>query len=420
MATNVWQGNAPTIAQVSTFAVTGDWATNDTATLTCGSASVTFTVGVTETVGAVVAGLRSLWDASLAGELFELSATDTNPTITLASKVAGVPFTVTASEDTVGSGAIGAQTDTTANSGPNAVDVQANWSLGEVPTDTPANTVSLQGSGVSILYGLEHVAGTMAALIHQSTFTGNVGLPRNNANGYVEYRPTYWELDATEVQIGVGAGSGSPRFNLNSGTVAATVNVYGTGTAPETGVPAFLWKGTHISSVVNVNRGNVGIAFFEGEAANLIALNVTFTTSQLTDSTVICGSGVVWANSQLDIYGGNTTINSNSQNITVRAGSITIAGSATVTSELLLEGGTCYYTSTGTCTLCTMTRGATIDFRRDSRARTFTALVMNGGGTWYDPNGTVTTTNGFDILHANLTDVTIVTSESQTWTPSAP
>jgi len=91
MATRVWEGgNAPAVAHVSKITVTGTWATNDTATLTCGSVSVTFTVGGTQTIGAVVAGLVSAWNAAAAGEMAEATAADASPDITFTSDTAGV------------------------------------------------------------------------------------------------------------------------------------------------------------------------------------------------------------------------------------------------------------------------------------------------------------------------------------------
>lgn len=418
MATTFWLGGAPAVAQVSTFTVVDTWATNDIATLTCGSASVTFTVGATQTVSAVVAGLVSLWNASIAGELAELTATDNDPAITLTSNTAGVPFTVTSSETTGGDGTVGNQVDTTANGGPNAYDVAANWSEGSVPG--AADDVVFQNSAVDCLYGLSQAGDTKTSLTQHNTFTGQAGLPRNNANGYVEYRPQYLAMDVTLANLGLGAGSGSPRFNLDCGTVQTTVNIWNSGTAPVTGVPSTLWKGTNTANKVYVNKGNVGIAYYDGETAHLDTLDVGFVTSQLTDSTVVCGAGLDLANGTVSVNGGTTKINGATQQINILAGTLTVGLVATVTTELLVTGGTCYYASSGTCTLCTITSGGTVDMRRDPRARTFTAVVMNGGGSWYDPVGSVTYTNGIDVLHTNLAGVTIITPESLTWTPSAP
>ncbi|KKL84732.1 hypothetical protein LCGC14_1961770, partial [marine sediment metagenome] len=376
MATRVWEGgNAPAVAHVSKITVTGTWATNDTATLTCGSVSVTFTVGGTQTIGAVVAGLVSAWNAAAAGEMAEATAADASPDITFTSDTAGMPIEVTGYESTAGNGALGAQTDTTPNSGPNCWDSAANWSYLGTTRSLPVtgDDMVYENSPIPCLYGLAQSGITLASLTRLETFTGTLGLPRNNTldanNPYVEYRPTHLEIGATSVYLGMGNGGGSGRFNLDTGSVQTDLNIWDSGTPLEAGIPPILWKGTHSSNTVTINKGSVGIAFFAGETATINVLNVSYAEFQATDVDVICGKGVTF-NGTVDIDGGTVEINSNGLTVNQRAGVLTVLGGAAISTTLRLDGGTCHWNSVGTLTLPIISGGGVLDFRRDGRTRT--------------------------------------------------
>jgi len=101
------------------------------------------------------------------------------------------------------------QTATTANSGPNNWDVAANWNNNTAPVTS--DTVYISDTDVSILYGLDQSAVTLAALHIEQTFTGFIGLPRTNTDGtssYFEYRDSYLQIGATLLNIGDKEGDG--------------------------------------------------------------------------------------------------------------------------------------------------------------------------------------------------------------------
>lgn len=391
----VWIGlDAPTVAQVSTHTVADTWATGDTATLTCGTFSVTFTVAGTETVAAVVAGLVAAWNDSTAAPLTEVTASDANPAVTLTADTAGIPFVTTASEDTAGNGTVGAQVDTTANSSPNDASVAANWDTGSVPG--AGDDLVLENSDVSILYGLDFSGATLASFTRRSTYTGLIGLPHVNvtdAGSYVEYRDTHFKIDATLATIDA---SGSGRTNIDFGTVETACTINGSGTPAETGVPPVLLLGSNSSNVLIVNKGSVGVSFYtvEGETSELASATIGYITNRASDSTVVFGAGMA-ALTTVNINGGNTTILANVGTVLFKSGVAELGGTATVITALHVQAGTFFYKSSGTAATVNVYANARLDFSRDSRDRIVSNANVNlsEGGTIYDPAGTVTWTN---------------------------
>src|SRR3990172_3486273 len=215
-----WRGDAPAVAQVATITVAGTWATNDIANLIINGKIVTFTVGGTQTAAAVVTGLVAAWNASLVAEHAEVTAADgAGDTITLTADTAGVPFTVTTSETTVGDGALSGAA-TVVSSGPKDASTLANWSGGALPGN--GDTVVFENSSADCLYGLEALTAVTGAIIKRSmTHTGKVGLPSWNANGYVEYRPRFFKIGFASADLGSGEGPGSGRFMLDGAAAAS-------------------------------------------------------------------------------------------------------------------------------------------------------------------------------------------------------
>jgi len=387
--TVTWNGDAMAVAQVSTHTVTGTWATDDTATLTCGGNSVTFTVAGTETIAAVVAGLVAAWNASTAATLAEVTASDDNPAVTLTADTAGLPFVTTASETTAGDGAVGVQVDTTASAGPNDASTAANWSTGVVPVAT--QHIVLENSSVAILYGLDLSGATFASFTRKASYTGFVGLPRNNSGGYVEYRDTYLKIDATLATIDA---SGSGRTKIDFGTVQTACTINGSGTAAESGIPPILLLGTHVSNTLVVNKGSVAVAWFAGEDSDFASVDVGYTTNQSSDSTVVLGAGMTTLTA-VTINGGSTKILANAGTVTYTTGTAELGDTATVTTLNVLAS-TFYYKSSGTCTTANVYGGARLDLSRDTRDRTLTNVNVDlaGGAIFHDPAYTATLTNG--------------------------
>ncbi len=158
---------------------------------------------------------------------------------------------------------------------------------------------------------------------------------------------------------------------------------------------ALIWKGTHASNVVNVQRGNVQVAPFGGETAAILTLRVGYITSVAGDSTVLTGAGVTLTT--IDQTGGTLTTNSAATTVTVESGTATFNSGAHTTVNVEKDG-TVYYTSTGTITTANLFGDGELNFNRNMGARTITNINIYGADwVWVDDNGTVTDTNGYDF-----------------------
>ncbi len=281
--------------------------------------------------------------------------------------------------------------NTTVNSGPNDVAHPLNYSTGALPVN--GDDLYIVNTSQGLLYNLSALSGvTLNSCTLDSSFTGTIGLPQNNPNGYVEYRPTYLQVGVTTFTINTGTGGGSGRIKVNFGSVQvnATIASAGSASATDQGTPAVILLGTNASNVLTVNQGTVGSAIYPGETSQWATVNLGHLTSSRTDSQVTLGTGCTLGTVHQN--GGSLTVNSNVTTVTQNDGTLTVLGAAAVTTLSLL-GGRCYYQSTGTVTTASVDDGATLDFTRDPRARTVTNCTVYGGGSLLDPYQTVTWTN---------------------------
>ena len=231
---------------------------------------------------------------------------------------------------------------------------------------------------------------TLASLTISRNYTGEIGLPKQNAGGYVEYRPDYLGIAATTVTIGRGEGSGSSQIKLDTGTAATAITVESTG-SPPFGLEAFLWKGVNITNTLEVHEGTVGVAVFGGEVATILTLRNTAGEVRCSDRTVLDTANTVVTNESgsIALYSNTITLNNSS-------GTILFGGSATLTT-LNLEGGTVNYQSSGTIATANIggfNRGATLDFSGDNSARIITVCNLLLNGRIVDPLQTVTYSGG--------------------------
>lgn len=386
MATKLWAPNAAAISEVHTITVGGTIANGQVYTVTINSKTVSYTASVgADTNTTVATSLTALLQASSYPEFLEVTwANPSAGVITATSVTAGVPFTNTSSA--TGTGTLVTAT-TTANSGPSDASLAGNYS----PSGLPVNGDDLffTNSAVGILYNLNALSGvTLNSLTWDTTFTGQAGLPTYNPSGYTEYRPTYFSVSSTTETFSAGTGGGSQRIQRNQGSAAWAVSVAATGSGP-TGRPALLLKGTNAANTLEIVKGSVGVAIDPGETSNFSGgVNIGYTNSPKTDVTLSLGSGVTLG--PVTMNGGQVTIRSNTTTLTQRDGTLNILGTAAVTT-LDVEGGTCYYQSSGTIGTLTIGVDGTVDFSKDPSSRTVTNATVYGD--LEDPNHTVTHTN---------------------------
>lgn len=403
MASNVWVASQLKQAQVNTI-TPANVNIGNTFTVTINSKAYTFTA-TAATVANVTAGLVALLQASPEGEFTEITWADNTTSIGATSATPGVSFTQT-SAATGGTATLVTST-TKANKSPSDVNDALNWSLGAVPGN--GDDVYFDGTAVTdALYNLSALSAvTLASLNISNAYTGSIGLPKQNANGYTEYRSDYFAISATLVFIGDTQGSGSGRIKINLGTVQSAIIVNNTGTGTEVNLEALLLKGTHASNTAVVNGGSVGFAVFGGETTTLTSLTIAQGDGGDTQpSAVRCGEGctlttVVHSSGKLVLSSAVTTF-------TVNGGTVTMFGtSADTIGTLSLWGGVFSLWSTGTITTLKVGSGATLDCSQDPRARTVTNSTIFSGGSVLDPSASITWTNAALLSGARLGDVTI-------------
>lgn len=403
MAFKRWLGRAGAVAQVDTVTIAGTWAAGDTVTLVINDKSLVVTIGSLVTTAEVATSIRQAWENAAftdttatkvpgdGGQDFaehaEITATESGSVLTLTHDTAGTPFTLTVTEVTAGTGTA---TEATARAatGPNHWDNVNNWEPGvDLPGASVSDQVVIENSSVSILHGLDQnaITNNLASLDIAQNYTGDIGLPRQNAGGYVEYRDTYLKIPVDAVTIGRGAGSGSGRIKLDTHDATPTVLVENTGSSTEFGVAALLLKGA-ANTTLTLIEGNVAVAPFGDDSASVDVI-----TNTAGSIYVGAGNGTV---TTLDNESGNIVLYGAATTVTNASGTLFIGGAAAV-ATLNLKGGSCFYESTAGITTLTIggSVSATFDASRGNTARTIATLNVKPNMTIIDPLRTLTYTS---------------------------
>jgi trimeric autotransporter adhesin len=376
MTTKTWTGNAAPVAQVTTLTLASP-NENDTFTVTVNNKSVSYQTAA-GTIADVCNGLATALANAPYSEIGEFTPQNAISAITLTGNTAGVPFTVSLSVQTSG-GATFTQAATTACTGPNFWDNAANWSSDTIPAN--GDDIVFNSGNVACLYNISQSSITLNSLSVYQTYTGTIGLPLYNTKGYYEYRPTELAVSATSLNVGQFAGTsaqGSGRIKINVGTNICTLNVYNTGQPLDQGNPAFTWRGTNADNVVNVNKGQVGIAFFPGNVATVDDLNVGYVSNVNGDVQLTAGAlanvGTVTQN------GGNVTFYGGMTSLLATAGTCTVYGTGGAGSLAVNQSGSVTWNSTGTISGNPVVADkGVLDFSKDQQPKTVTNPIQKYG-----------------------------------------
>lgn len=393
MATNRWRGDAPPIARVITLTVAGTVANGDTVFYTINGKTVTATADGSSTAITLAAAFAALLQASETPEFLEVSWTYTAGTavVTGTARTPGIPWTGT--EGDTGTTTLTAA-ETTASSGPNHVDLTANWSAGSLPA---AGEDVLIDQGADGLWGFENLAAAAYNSFRvKASFGGRWGLPFRNENGYVEYRGRSHPLaTAIAATVGEGEGDGPTRVHLTV-TTAVNLTVYKTGVRPDPAYPVVNARGMG-SGTVNVVAGDVGIASDDDTTSG------TVTTANIdAEGTLTVGKGATVTT--LNQNGGAVVAPGAVTTLNITAGTARLYANPTT---LTADGGQVFGLFTGTVTTATF-RGQDpqnvprLDFSEDPRARTITNGSFTGGAVLWDPSKSTTWSNAFTYDHASL------------------
>lgn len=270
VTTTPGSGSGSAVNEQQTVTLTGV-PTGGTFTLTF-SGQTTSAIAYNASSATVQTALRAL--SSITGTNVNVSGSAGGPyTVDFVGSLAGADqpqMTADGSSLTGGSGQTIAVAEVTASAGPNHWDTAGNW----LPSGVPANgdDVRFEIGNVPCLYGLSQSSVTLASLNIAMSYTGKIGLNRVNTLGYLEYRTTELTIGASSILIGYGAGSGPSKVALNNGSVQAALEIRDSGGSSESGIPCVTWRGTNTSNALQIYGGDVGIAPYSDQSANVNTL----------------------------------------------------------------------------------------------------------------------------------------------------
>lgn len=411
MATKYFQGGASPVVQVETHTVGGTIEADDRFKIIIGNKTLDVT-GASTTANDVADNIKTAFDALSSTawpEYKEMTmGTPAGGAATVTGATAGKPFTITLLTVEANGDAADAQTyvqaAVTAATGSEHYDDDDNWSDGSVPG--AADTAIVENFSGDIRYGLDNDATAITNFHARQSFTGTIGNPATNVDAptglYPEYRDPYLQLNATNVYLGEGTGDGSGRVKLQLDNTTA-VYVTNHGTRLETGVPTTLLRneGADVITLLDVSKGDVGVALYAGETADITELKVSYQTSVTGDSTVVCGAGATVDNVTQD--GGVVEVDSVMVNVKLYGGTFTHKGSGTITLLEMHGSATFINNGTGIITTTKCYDDSHFDNSQGSFSRTVTNMEMHDSSTLSDPQNLLTTTNGIDIYSSNVT-----------------
>jgi hypothetical protein len=258
--------------------------------------------------------------------------------------------------------------------------------------------------------GTHTIRPLLASLTVPQRFANELGLPDINESGetpYFEYRPKDLAIGVTNLNVGDGEGEGFGLVRVASGPDKSTVNITGEGRPASGDLPNIQWRGDHADNVLNVVKGSVAVAPRLGETATIKTLRVGFLDNPFGDSIVRCGEDVTLdgSGSSVEMSGGELTLDSATISVAMTAGILRLLSGTH--SSLLIDGGECFYESTGAITDAKIGGGGRLDFSRNMRLRTVTDCQINAGGELNDPFETVTFTNPIRVHRTTIGEITL-------------
>lgn len=435
MTTAFWSPNQAAVAQVETYTFTAPSSVGNTYTATINGKSITYTSVSGDDASTVATALYNLLTSTSTAlvipELSEITfANTTAGVITATASTPGTPFanvTVNGVSDqglvlSTGNGLSNGITTahTTANKSPSDVFDAQNWLrvTGSAPgvRQLPQNGDDevIGNTSTPMLWNLDRLSSvTLNSYSRWQNFTGSIGLPENNPNGYVEWRATYYKIagptgsapaGGLPMVLGYtsGSGTGPSRERYNLGSSRFTLTAIAAGSASdEYGIRVL---GVHTDNVIKAHNGvSIGVAMLPGEVSTLNSVTC------VGGSTVAVGPGVTWSSnifgtaSSCSVNGGSLIINAapatltldNSSRCVITTDALTWASiTAQTSSSISMLAG-------GTITTLTMSNGCTLDKSQDSRALTITNSTIDGDSCIVnDPLNAITFTNPTSVKQA--------------------
>jgi hypothetical protein len=344
--------------------------------MTINAKSVSYVAGGADTVATILAGLVAAWTASTIPEFSELAAAGVGAVgaytgMTLTQNLAGRPTTISVSTSGAATFSIA---NTVAATGPNFFDNSQNWSGGSAPANS--DTLVFDNGSIDCCYNINSSL-TGVTLNINPGYSGKIGLPFINSSGsvtYAEYRTTSLTLAGGTAVINA---PNINQCNLAFGANTTSIRVLSTGQRLSSQIPVVLITGGNGSSELDVSKGDVATAFYQGTTANFPVIKTGYIANALTDVTLLCGSGTTLAT--ITKNGGNVTVSANATMINqdISGGNVTLTDSVTATT-INVYAGTLNLNTVGTVGTINLYGSSTLTADGDPRAKTIT----NNIGVW--------------------------------------
>lgn len=255
----------------------------------------------------------------------------------------------------------------------------------------------------NLRYDLDQSTITPVSFTHHASAPGHIGLPRQNARNYPEYRQRYLEFaGCASVTLGKGDGPSSPLIRLHvGGGTATTALVNRMAQTAEVNQHAACLVLEHASSALTLYNADLGIAVESGQATTLASFRAGYEVGPLSDARAEFGAGCVLSGCTMSLNGGEVDVYSNLSAVNMRNGLLRTFGTATL-GTLNGYGGEFRPYSTGLVTTVVAYDGFVVDNGQDPRARTYTNVTLHKGSTWLDPFHVATATNGYILPDGNV------------------
>lgn len=419
MTTALWAPNQSSIAQVETATFSAPNGVGNWYMATHNGKTVTYVSISGDTAITAATGLYTLLIASTIPELSEITFTNpSNGVVIATAKTPGTPFanvpgTSAGIVFSTGNGLSNgiSQVHTTPNASPSDVNDPQNWLRVSAPApgvrQLPQNgdDVVVANSSIPMLWNLDQLATVQfATYTRWQSMTGEIGLPENNPNGYVEWRATYFKFVGPQGSVPAGGltmvlgygstGNGPGRERYNLGSQLTTLVCLAAGQPEDEYGIRFL--GVHTNNSFSLlGSVSLGIAMLPGEVATL--------SSSTMDGTAKLGigPGVTWtAASTLTMLGGTAILNAAPATITGANGAnLTFATSGLTWATITLQGGcTQSWLCGGVITTLTMSQSCSLDKSLDARGLTITNHTIDGDSCYInDPLNAITYTNAGSV-----------------------
>jgi hypothetical protein len=409
MATVFYRGTVQVARQVDRLTVSAV-ASGAVLTATIAGKVVSYTCTSTDTTSTAAQAMASAIGTNPNPEVSEM-LTEIDPASSSAILVTGpadgAPFTMTASGS--GGGTI-ARTSVTSPTGPHHADAVGNYSSGALPA--ASDVLIFQDGEFGPKYALTALAGIALASVRRfGSFSGQIGLPPTNGNGYAEYRPQFLQLNCASVFFEQTQRDQAYLIRIQSmGAMSLTVS--GSATSTDTD-PVVEVHGLSGASSINCAGASIGVALRAGQTATATAINAS--DSSISTGTATTLTAMIFTNCVGFLMGAYDTCRIAGNSTMVFAGQSGSALSSGV--GLTIDGGQVAWRSTARPgPVVVVSPGASLDLSLAPAVITTFAIDLHQQGAVNDSAGRIATPIVLNYVRCNPGNATYIGSPGRTHT----